>query len=336
MPRVPEPAKVPSAPSGTTCWRGSLFTQSDVSELSTIAGFPEGTFVDHAQAAAIIDGCFKNAAEYGLMDLAAPAPADLRDWYKRVGADAATLVRRLGFDLEPLAGGDSSNQGPTEPRSQAHLRGALAKGGPPFRTLPMELERWLYGSEQFEAEFRYNKQRWTAADDRHLVDLTALVVAQGAIQVLPEVLGVLIAVTRRGALQATERSRGGGNRADTFSRELFKGFARVHEILYRCKPRYRDNEREPEGPAIRWARRLIEIAKLRTPEIFIGDATPLVAALTSDLGLSNGRLANSIQQGWKDWERSKQYLPPRELALLPSSSGIPDRPARKSKRIRGK
>src|SRR5580704_15933027 len=83
MARVPKPAKVPSVTRGAS-WKGPLFTEADVSGLSTIAGFPGGTLVGHARAADIIDGCFTNAAGYGLMDLAAPAPADLRDWYKHV------------------------------------------------------------------------------------------------------------------------------------------------------------------------------------------------------------------------------------------------------------
>lgn len=267
------------------------------------------------------------------MDLAAPAPAELRDWFRQVEADAAALMKRLGIDPELLARGELPNQSGLECRSRAHLMDALARDDPPFKTLPTELERWISGSRQFEIEFRHGKKWLTAPSDRgptglNVVNLTAFVTAQGALRALPEVLGVVIAVCRNGAKQAVASSKGKGNRVDTFSRELFIGLARVHEVLYGCKPRYRDNDREPKGPAILWARHLLRIAIERMPKVHTGDATPLVAALTSDARLSDGRLANLIHEGCREWEQTK-----RSLLTKPGEAA---RSARKSKRTRGK
>jgi hypothetical protein len=269
--------------------------------------------VDASVAAQILDGFLTNACDLGLRELVAPPPAELRDWFKQIEADAKSLVENLGLDPEPCARGEIGPHAGSEMPALDHLCSGLSIRDLPLRSLPRELEQWLHGSKTFEAEFAIRKHYWKRAYGHELtgaeqVNLITLITCLGALWILPDVLGVLIAKCRKGAQVATSRSKGRGRRKDSFSTEFFIGLARTHDYLFGCKPRYRDNEREPNDPAVNLARQLLQIAKERVPNAFIGNPVPLVASIDEDLALSSGRLANLIHEGCRGWEEAKAHL----------------------------
>jgi hypothetical protein len=155
--------KVPNVSRSNTAWRGPIIATEDIPELCAVAGFAKGLLMDAAVAAQLLDGCFKTAFDWGLMELVAPAPAKLRDWFKQVDAAAKSLAQKLDLDPEPLA---RCEIGPHTGPALNHLANALSIRDLPFRSFPMELESWLHGSKAFAAEFATQKRYWKPAFER--------------------------------------------------------------------------------------------------------------------------------------------------------------------------
>ncbi len=114
---------------------------------------------------------------------------------------------------------------------------------------------------------------------------------------------------------------------NSFDQELFKSLAGVHEAIYGCRPVTRQKTGDAFGGSIQWAKAIIrhaadaiEASPQSVPSRFGGGAEgsavaeaqylaearrmakPYVARLRDLAALSDRRIGDLLDKGWRDWK----------------------------------
>jgi hypothetical protein len=177
------------------------------------------------------------------------------------------------------------------------------------------MDRWLRGSVEFGD---LSAQHCEAAQATHPdgssgdydLNARALAATEAAIEMLPEVLGIVLAIARTGAAPPSGTRRGGGRSQDVFRRELFAGLAGTAEAMFGRQPRARDKAGYPNPQALAWARQLLDIAAERIQAAFNGDSASAIAHLEMLRAAEDATLAKHIEGGQRAWKRRQRRTAP--------------------------
>ena len=194
-----------------------------------------------------------------------------RDLFRRIEAQASELLKALGCDPDVVARGEDFDGRPVHLHpfcgplalgpALHHLLEEVRAAAPPHRPTAAAVLCWLDGNKWFET--LRNTRRDLArgalppeADDDAEVVGDAEASALAALGMLPEILGILVALARRSVAVAEGDMASIRRREDAFRRDLFTELARARDHVG-VPPRARDKAGNPNPAAIAWTRAVL-------------------------------------------------------------------------------
>ena len=312
----------------------SLFSVDDVRRLSA-AGTTQNRALQLQEAndpretpkhligiAQVLREAFAWAVQCDKMQESHAEPASQRRWYEQVALHADRLLEALDLDPDQCRDPTKLVQPWTNPRAIHDFRQTLDRMAGARTDLPDQLDKLSQvawderaaetGGDGPDAEGRFQYR----ARASFLVDR------------LPRTLALVSELARLEAERFRRRRRGVASQSDLFARELFKFLVIAHEATFGCKPLTRIKSGETIGGSIDWARAVIghaadgieacprptpfrltsaeEVSPASQAESLAQSArmaAPYVARFRELADLSDRRVGDLLETGWRDWQK---------------------------------
>jgi hypothetical protein len=244
--------RVPPVAGASNAWRDRIFLPEHVAPIAEATGLSLRENFDLDRGAVLLSGAFEMAMTWAELDRSGAAPGELREWHARVADAVANLLAVLGQDPDAMAKGERDGTPiPLHPATR-HFWSIATAMEARYPPVPPEMDRWLRGSIAFCSLCAQRREaaQATHPDDSpvdHDLKARTLTAADAATEMLPEVLGIVLAIARAGAGPARGKPRGGGRAQDVFRRELFADLAGAAEAMFGRQPRARDVQGRRSG-----------------------------------------------------------------------------------------
>ncbi len=305
-------ARVPPKLGAGIAWMQPLFPPDRIPPLAEAAGLPLAERVDPQGCAHALTRAVERAVVSAVLSSQRAAPGEYRDLFRRVESQASELLRALGRDPDVAAGGEDLDGRPVHLHpfsgplalkpALLHLLNEVRAAAPPHRPTAAAVLCWLDGNEWFEELRSIRRDLARGAlppegdGDAEVVG-DAEATAFAALGMLPEILGLLVALARR-SVAVVEGDMGSiGRREDAFRRDLFTGLARAHATMFGVPPRARDKAGNPNPAAIAWTRAVLGVAVERLPSCLRCDEDFPPERFGEVLALSDATIARQLEVG---------------------------------------
>jgi hypothetical protein len=306
-----------------------LFTENDVHRLSAEAAqrnpalhLRQASDAETIRITQHLRHAFDWAIQCDKMQEWNGEPQRRRRWYEQVARQADGLLKALSLSPEEWKDPTKGWKGTSIPVAIDEFRQSVDRmvgARPDLPDQPDALSRvaWDENGSQLEANgldaeghCQYRKR------------------ASFLIDRLPRTVALVSLLARWQLAQLERRPRGRASQSDLLGRELFKFLANGHEEIYGCKPLTRIKSGETIGGSIDWARAImrhaahaIDAPPYPAPFRANGNtkasavqeaqyvaqarkiAAPYVARLKGLIGLSDRRIGDLLDRGWRDWKK---------------------------------
>ena len=274
------PARVPPKLGVGIAWMRPLFPPDRIPPLVEAGGLPPAEGMDPRACADALTCAVRHAITSAVLSRQRVAPGEYRDLFQTIESRGSELLKALGCDPDLVARGEDFDgrpvhlrpfTGPLALEPALHLvLNEVRAAAPPHRPTAAAVLCWLDGNEWFE-DLRSTRRALArgalAAEGNDDVEVVgdAEATAFAALGMLPEILGILVALARKSAAVAEAGMGSIGRREDAFRRDLFTGLARAHKTMFGVLPRARDKAGNPELTAIAWTRAVLGVIVERLP-----------------------------------------------------------------------
>jgi len=325
-----------------------LFDRYDVQKLADEAAASDPALRRHpltaeasARAAVILCGAFDNAVWFDQIARGRKEPERERRFYEKLDRLCKELAETLGVSADDARNPARSLGSDNGLAAIEVLRQSVDRMTGTRPPLPDELDRlcrtaWsAAGPEEPERDddgegpALYRKQ-------------TSFLIGR-----FPATLTLVAALARWRAARLKRAAGKRGGKPDRLRDELFRMMAGAHEMVFGCRPATRAKTGLPTGGSIAWARAVIRWAADRIEASWAGakpqtataersspgqtamdaaagaEAAACVARFRALADLSDRRVSDLLDQGWKAWQAgAAQELAQRRAN--PSANGLRD------------
>ncbi len=306
-----------------------LITAEDVWKLSAEAAkqnpalqVRQATDVEMIRVAQRLHHAFDWAVQCDKMQEWEGEPQRKRRWYVQVARQADGLLKALAQSPEECKNPTKEWKWKSRPVAIDEFRQSLDRMVGARPDLPDRLDAFSRAAW----DERGPEIEGSGVDEEGRCQYRAR--ASFLIDRLPRTVALVSLLARWQLEQLERRPRFYASQADLFGRELFKSLAGAHEAIYKSKPLTRIKSGETIGGSIDWARAVIrhaadaiDASPYPAPFRANGDAetsaakeaqflaqartmaAPYVARLRGLIDLSNRRVGDLLDRGWRDWKK---------------------------------